>query len=105
MTLTCDGRFVAGRIVPLRLEGLGTPVYDPSGASVTLMRTLSDEDFAAPRLRIAATDGDRARRQAIGGIGDLGERPAGPRERLRNQSSRPSETPWPDDSISQPLPR
>ena len=54
VTLTADGRFVAGRIVPLRLEGLGTPVYDPSGASVTLMRTLSDEDFAAPRLQIAA---------------------------------------------------
>ena len=54
VTLTADGRFVAGRIVPLRLEGLGTPVYDPSGASVTLMRTLSDDDFAAPRLRIAA---------------------------------------------------
>jgi hypothetical protein len=54
VTLTSDGRFVAGRIVPLQLEGLGTPVYDPSAASVTLMRSLSDEDFDAPRLQIAA---------------------------------------------------
>ena len=48
MTLTSAGRFVAAHIVPLRLEGPGTPVYDPSGASVTLMRTLSDDDFADP---------------------------------------------------------
>jgi hypothetical protein len=57
VSLDADGRFVSGRIVPLRLEGLGTPVYDASGASLTLIRTLSDEDFTAPRLQIAA-DGE-----------------------------------------------
>jgi hypothetical protein len=54
VSLSGDGRLVTGRVVPVHLVGLGTPVYDPSGASVTLMRTLSDEDFPAPRLHIAA---------------------------------------------------
>jgi len=37
-----------------RLVGPGTPEYDPSGAAVSFVRTLSDDDFPAPRLRIAA---------------------------------------------------
>jgi hypothetical protein len=54
VTLDSSGRLTAGRIVPLRLEGLGTPAYDPAGASVSFVRTLSDEDFPPPRVRIAA---------------------------------------------------
>jgi hypothetical protein len=54
VTLTSGGRFVAAHIVPLRLEGQGTPVYDSSGASIALMRTLSADDFPS-RPRIAAS--------------------------------------------------
>ena len=54
VTLTAAGRLVQGRIVPLRLEGLGTPEYDPTNASVSMIRTLSAEDFAKSALRISA---------------------------------------------------
>jgi Bacterial capsule synthesis protein PGA_cap len=54
LKLTASGRFVSGRLVPLRLAGPGTPVYDPSGAAVSFVRTLSDEDFAGPKVRLAA---------------------------------------------------
>ena len=54
VTLTAAGRLVQGRIVPLRLEGLGTPEYDPTNASVSMIRTLSAEDFAESALRISA---------------------------------------------------
>jgi hypothetical protein len=40
-----DGGWAGGRLVPVRLEGSGTPVYDPSGATVDLVRTLSRDDF------------------------------------------------------------
>ncbi len=52
--LTSEGRLVSGRIVPLRLEGLGTPEYDPSGAAVSVIKTLSAQDFPSSRLRLAA---------------------------------------------------
>jgi hypothetical protein len=56
LTLTSDGRFVSGRVIPLRLVGEGTPVYDPSGDAISFIRTLSDEDFSGPKLEFA-TDG------------------------------------------------
>jgi Bacterial capsule synthesis protein PGA_cap len=53
--LSADGKLLAGRVIPVRLVGPGTPVYDSSGASVSFVRTLSEEDFPAPRLQISAT--------------------------------------------------
>jgi hypothetical protein len=50
LTLTSDGRFVSGRVIPLELVGAGTPVYDPSGQAVSFIRTLSDDDFSGPKL-------------------------------------------------------
>jgi hypothetical protein len=52
VTLTGGGRLREAKLIPLRLEGPGTPVYDPSGAAVSMIRTLSAEDFG-PGLRIA----------------------------------------------------
>ncbi|HEY4349556.1 MAG TPA: CapA family protein [Gaiellaceae bacterium] len=54
LTLTSDGRFVSGRVIPLRLIGEGTPEYDSSGEAITTIRTLSDEDFRGPKLSFAA---------------------------------------------------
>lgn len=51
--LSATGRFLSGRVVPLRLLGLGTPVYDSSGEAVSFVRTLSDEDFRGPKLRFS----------------------------------------------------
>ena len=55
VTLTADGRLVGGRIVPLRLTGLGTPVYDASGASVSMIAALSAEDFTESELKLPAS--------------------------------------------------
>jgi hypothetical protein len=43
--LTSDGDVLGGRWVPLRLERPGVPRYDPSGASIALVRRLSAADF------------------------------------------------------------
>ncbi len=53
-TLTSTGALTAAKVIPLRLVGPGTPEYDPSGTAVSMIRTLSDEDFAGPGLRIGA---------------------------------------------------
>src|SRR5437763_617026 len=45
LTLDANGRFVAGSIVPLRLAGGGTPLFDPSRASIGRIRMLSWQDF------------------------------------------------------------
>jgi len=52
VTLTSTGTLTAAKIVPLRLVGPGTPEYDPSGAAISMIRALSDDDFRG-RLRIA----------------------------------------------------
>ena len=52
--LSGDGQLLGGRIIPVRLVGAGTPVYDSSGASVSFMRTLSEEDFPESQLRIGS---------------------------------------------------
>ncbi len=52
--LSGDGRLLSGRIIPVRLVGAGTPVYDSSGESVSFMRTLSEEDFPESQLRIGS---------------------------------------------------
>jgi poly-gamma-glutamate capsule biosynthesis protein CapA/YwtB (metallophosphatase superfamily) len=51
-TLRADGRWVEGRIAPVRLVGKGAPTPDPSGAAITTVRSLSRADMGrrAPRL-------------------------------------------------------
>jgi hypothetical protein len=41
VTLSSTSTLLRARVIPLRLTGPGTPVYDPTGASVSLIRTLS----------------------------------------------------------------
>ena len=55
LTLDANGEFVAGSIVPLRLAGDGTPLFDPSRESIGRIRTLSWQDFGASATRIAAS--------------------------------------------------
>ncbi len=50
--LSAGGRFLGGRLIPLELTGRGTPEYDGTGAAVSLVRTLSQEDFAGPKIRL-----------------------------------------------------
>ena len=54
LKLGADGRFVSGAVVPVRLDTVGTPSYDPTGASVALIRKLSQEDFPESQLRIGS---------------------------------------------------
>ena len=51
-SLRADGRWVEGRLAPLRLVGKGAPVADPSGTAITTVRALSRADMRrrAPRL-------------------------------------------------------
>jgi hypothetical protein len=54
LTMNANGKLLKAKVVPLRLEGEGTPEYDPTGQATRFIRTLSDEDFKAPHLQIAA---------------------------------------------------
>lgn len=47
VTLDVHGRFVAGSLIPLRLDVWGAPAFDPGRASLGLVRSLSRTDFAA----------------------------------------------------------
>ena len=55
VTLDSRGRFVLGSVVPLRLVRTGTPRFDPSGASLRLIQTLSRQDFGTRGARIAGS--------------------------------------------------
>jgi poly-gamma-glutamate capsule biosynthesis protein CapA/YwtB (metallophosphatase superfamily) len=55
VTLDERGRFRAGSVVPVRLIGAGTPVFDTRGASIARIRALSHDDFGARAIRIAAS--------------------------------------------------
>jgi hypothetical protein len=55
VTFDADGVFQAGSIVPLKLVGSGTPVFDRTGASIARIRALSYEDFGARATRIASS--------------------------------------------------
>jgi poly-gamma-glutamate capsule biosynthesis protein CapA/YwtB (metallophosphatase superfamily) len=55
VTFDSEGGFVTGSIVPLRLVGGGTPVFDPGGASITRMRALSAADFGPRAMRLSAS--------------------------------------------------
>ena len=54
--LGSDGRFLGGRLVPVRIERPGVPRLDPKRRSVSLVRRLSRADFGDKRCRMG-TDG------------------------------------------------
>ncbi len=54
LKLSGSGAFLGGQIIPLELVGAGTPTYDRAGTAISFIRSLSDEDFSAPRLHIAS---------------------------------------------------
>ena len=55
LRLNAKGAFVAGRVVPLRMTGVGTPSYDPTNAAVSFLNTLSRQDFGASAVRLGPT--------------------------------------------------
>jgi len=50
--LTSTGDFGAAKIIPIRQEGRGGPVLDPSGGAIAKLRELSVADFGASAARI-----------------------------------------------------
>jgi Bacterial capsule synthesis protein PGA_cap len=54
VTIAGDGSYVGGRWEPLRLVGVGVPQLDPTKASLTLVRQLSQQDFAGHAARFDA---------------------------------------------------
>jgi hypothetical protein len=61
VTLDTRGRFIEGSLIPLRLDGFGTPAVDPRRASLGLVRSLSRQDFPRSAVRISPS-GTIARR-------------------------------------------
>lgn len=58
--IASDGRFLGGRLVPVRLERPGVPRLDPRGRSIALVRRLSRADFGDKRCRMGADGKFRA---------------------------------------------
>ncbi|HEV8591304.1 MAG TPA: CapA family protein [Pyrinomonadaceae bacterium] len=52
ITLRTDGKFSAAKIIPVKQEGRGGPVPDPSGAAIRKLQALSNSNFgaAAPKI-------------------------------------------------------
>jgi poly-gamma-glutamate capsule biosynthesis protein CapA/YwtB (metallophosphatase superfamily) len=46
VTLNAQGQFVRGNITPLRIESPGIPEPDPDRAAITMINSLSQDDFA-----------------------------------------------------------
>jgi Bacterial capsule synthesis protein PGA_cap len=61
VTLDARGRFIEGSLIPLKLDGFGTPAIDPRRASLGLVRSLSRQDFPRSAVRISPS-GTLARR-------------------------------------------
>ena len=55
VTLDRRGRFATGSIVPLRLVGDGTPVYDSRLGAIGVIRALSRADFGPRAIRISTS--------------------------------------------------
>jgi poly-gamma-glutamate capsule biosynthesis protein CapA/YwtB (metallophosphatase superfamily) len=55
VTLDRRGRLATGSIVPLRLVGDGTPVYDSRLGAIGVIRALSRADFGRRAIRISTT--------------------------------------------------
>jgi poly-gamma-glutamate capsule biosynthesis protein CapA/YwtB (metallophosphatase superfamily) len=51
--LAADGKFIGGKIHPVKQEGRGGPLLDPSKAAIPLLRNLSNADFAGSAPKIA----------------------------------------------------
>ncbi len=52
--LDANGGFVAGSVIPLRLDAAGTPAVDRRRTSVGLIRSLSREDFPRSAVHLSA---------------------------------------------------
>jgi poly-gamma-glutamate capsule biosynthesis protein CapA/YwtB (metallophosphatase superfamily) len=52
VTLRSDGRFRSGRIVPTLLNGSGIAEHDSSGQAISLVRSLTADDFPSTGARI-----------------------------------------------------
>ncbi len=52
-TITAGGKFVTARLRPVELDGDGVP--SPGGYGISLVKTVSAEDFGASAARISAT--------------------------------------------------
>jgi hypothetical protein len=55
VTLDARGRFVAGSVIPLRLDAWGTPSSDPGRAALRSIRALSRADFGATAATVGPT--------------------------------------------------
>ncbi|HMU32279.1 MAG TPA: CapA family protein [Pyrinomonadaceae bacterium] len=51
--LGSDGKFIEGKITPLKQEGRGGPVLDPTNRSIDVVRSLSQADFGENSPKIA----------------------------------------------------
>ena len=53
VNLDSEGKFLGGRINPVRLEGRGIPVLDKSNSAIRTIRNLSNADFKENAPKIA----------------------------------------------------
>ncbi len=61
VTMDAEGKFVAGKLLPTKQVGEGTPMKDPEGKAIDLIRVLSAEDFPETGVKVAQ-DGTLAER-------------------------------------------
>ena len=55
LELDASGGFLSGRVVPLRMAGIGTPGYDPTHGAIKFLNLLSQEDFGPNAVRLGPT--------------------------------------------------
>jgi poly-gamma-glutamate capsule biosynthesis protein CapA/YwtB (metallophosphatase superfamily) len=55
LKLDASGGFLAGRVVPLRMAGIGTPGYDPTNGAIKFLNLLSQQDFGPDAVRLGPT--------------------------------------------------
>lgn len=53
ITLSKDGKFESGKIIPMNMPEKSTPRYDASGKTIQLMRELTEADFPKTKLNIS----------------------------------------------------
>lgn len=44
-TLSAEGEFIGGTIIPIRISSTGSPLFDEQGEAISIIRRLSKEDF------------------------------------------------------------
>ncbi len=52
VSLSADGRFAGGKLIPTKQEGKGVPMPDETGRGAKLVRTLTQQDFPKTGVRI-----------------------------------------------------